>query len=251
MKFDWEELKVNKDELDNVFEPDLITSWAIALSGVLLLRYKKYDRLLLKIECSLLFISLLFCFPINLLLLRKLDLIVNNISGLSIVIVNTIILSFLSLLAFNCYLWQKAKKLKLLVKLLEKISDYNNLIGDIQILANIDRLASKNISTNPEQEQNLDEFFTILNLTRNSLLNSIELENFIYDRREINKNSLSTLALDRDRLLARLENNLADVTVSEIDSDRDYREILNEAIDLGLSVHQEIRKVGNTPKLKR
>lgn len=243
MRFDWEELKINRYELEKIFEPNLITSWAIALSGVLLLRYQKYNRSLLNLECSLLFISLLFCFPINLMFLRKLDLIVNSTSGLWIVIVNTIILSFVSLLAFNYYLWQKAKKLKLLAKLLKKVSDYNNLIDDIQVLANIDRLANKSMFSNTEKNRNTDKFTTILELTKNSILNSIELEKLIYNRRETNENSFSTLTLDRYRLLARLENNLVNVTLPEIDSNRDYREILNEAIDLGLSVHQEIAKI--------
>ena len=251
MKFDWEKLKISQDELNNVFELDLITSWAIALSKVLLLRYRKYSWFLLKIECSLLFISLLFCFPLNLIFLRKLDIIANNTNGLWIVAINTIFLSFLFLLLCNIYLWQKAKRLKLLSKLLEKVVDYNNLVCNFQLIVNINYLANKNSNLNTGDKYKLNEFKTVLELTKNSLLNSIKLESFVYNRQLIKENSLSALALDRDRLLTTLEHNLVDIALPEMDSNQEYREILNEAIDLGLSVHREIRKIGTQANLKR
>lgn len=251
MKLNWEELKISQDELNNIFESNLITSWAIAFTKVLLLRYKKYSWLLLKIECSLLFISLLFCFPIGLIFLRKLELLANNIDGLWLVIINTIFLSLLFLLVFNIYLWQKAKKLKLLSKLLEKVADYNNLVYNLQLIAKLDYLANKNITLDTDNKYNLTEFKTVIELTKNSLLNSIELESFIYNRQRIKENSLSTLVLNRDRLLAVLEHNLVDIALPEIDSNQEYQEILNEAINLGLSVHREIRKIGVKPNLKQ
>ena len=52
-------------------------------------------------------------------------------------------------------------------------------------------------------------------------------------------------------MLAILEHNLVDIVLSEIDLNYEYKEILNEAIDLGLSVHREIRKIGNKADLKQ
>lgn len=247
MALNWDDLKISQDELNSVFEPNLITSWAIALCRVLLLQQNKYLPTLLFTEGSLLFITFLFCFPLNLVLLRKLELIANNSQGLLVITLIAIVPSCLSLFVFNFYLWQKAKKIKLLSKLLEKIADYNNLIDNFQLLANINRLSNKdidvaqNIRTNNLQA--INELREGLELTRNSLLNSIELESFIYNHPQVKHNSSFTHTVDRYQLLAGLEHNLADLALSETDSNQEYQAILNEAVDIGLSIHQEIRKI--------
>mgnify|MGYP001794648463 CR=1 FL=1 len=243
----WEKLKINQDELNSVFEPNIITNWAIALCQVLLLQQKKYLPTLLLTESSLLFIGFLFCFPLNLIFLRKMELIANNSQGLLIIILITILLSGFILFIFNFYLWQKAKRIKLLSRLLEKIADYNNLINNFQLLAKINRLSSQNIDIAKNQITNnlqaIDELKEVLELTKTSLLNSVELESFIYNNPQVKQNSSSCYTVDRYQLLSSLEHNLADLALSEIDSNSEYQEILNEAVNLGLSVHQEVKKI--------
>ncbi|MGD1920032.1 MAG: hypothetical protein ACFCAD_14745, partial [Pleurocapsa sp.] len=110
-------------------------------------------------------------------------------------------LSGFILFIFNFYLWQKAKRIKLLSRLLEKIADYNNLINNFQLLAKINRLSSQNIDIAKNQITNnlqaIDELKEVLELTKTSLLNSVELESFIYNNPQVKQNSSSCYTVDR------------------------------------------------------
>lgn len=245
MLLDWEELKISQAELNRIFEPNLITSWAIALGRVLLLYQPQYRSSLFLTQCSWLFIIWLFFFPVSLIAFRKLELLSSTSSGLVTVLLATASTSILVLLIFNCYLWQKAKKLKLLIKLWQKVINYNQLINDFQLLANINQIAVRDKAdsqNNSDSNNSLAEFKIALKLTKNSLLKSIELESFIY--RQATKSDLAVLSPSyRYQSLLNLENDLTNLSLSAIDSDTKYQELINEAVNLGLSVHQEIRKI--------
>ena len=80
-------------------------------------------------------------------------------------------------------------------------------------------------------------------LTENSLLKSIEIESFIYHHEQSSSDRTSASSYNRDRLLANLEDNLANLSLLEINSVCEERNLLNQAVDLRLSVHREIRKI--------
>ena len=91
------------------------------------------------------------------------------------------------------FLWQKAKKSKLISKLLEKVSGYNNLINDFRLLSNIDFLVHKkeNLQKNTGvlSLDSIDQLKSTLQLTKNTLLNSIALETFIYNNQQNKQNN--------------------------------------------------------------
>ena len=88
----------------------------------------------------------------------------------------------------------------------------------------------------------ISELKTALNLTKNSLLKSIELETFL-DHHQIKSNYASVSFKNRYQLLANLEHNLINLSLPETDSHQEYQQLLNEAVNIGLSVHQEMRKI--------
>lgn len=238
MSLDWVELKINQAEIDRLFEPNIVCSWAIALGRSLILRQSQYWKPFLLTESSLLFLSLLFFFPINLIICRKLGWLDSNTTGLVAVSIATVSLSFLTLIVLNYYLWQKIKKLKLLTKLLGKVDRYNQLINNFKVLSNIKFLSN---TDNDRNSPSISELKIALNLTKSSLLKSIEIESFVYQQSKGHYPSASFYS--RDRLLANLEDDLANTFLPEISSASEYQDLLNEAVDLGLSVHQEIRKI--------
>ena len=241
MTLDWSELEIDRAELDNTLELNLSSSWAIALNRVFLLNRAEYRQSLLFIEGSILFTSLLFLFPINLIVFRKLNLLDSDGSGLLVVLLGSFSLAILFSIVANYYLWQKAKKLKYLTKLLDKITEYNRLVDNFQLIANFNKLTNSQHPT-ADKQQSVKELQNIFQLTKNSLLQAVELEVFMARHRQT-KQLISTQTLERDRLLANLEQNLVNVSLMEIDSDREYRQLLNEAVELGLNVHQEINKI--------
>lgn len=251
MSLGWEKLEISQAELDEIFELNIFATWAISLSYVFLLKQSKYVQSLLFTESSFLFIGIVLLFPINLLTFRKLGLLNTNASSLFLILISTGICSTLVLIVLNYYLWQKTKKLKVLAKIFGKVAQYNDLISNLEILASLNSITNDNsLSNSPihsqalaESSQDISELKTVLNLTKKSLLKSLELESFIYRHQKIKgKNKLSVPG-DRYQLLANLEHNLLNLSVSEIDSTQEYQQLLQDAVAIGLSVHQEMRKI--------
>ena len=234
---DWNQLQISKVELEQVFDLSIIDEWAIAFSSVLYLK-QRADRLVL-ITCSLLFVSLLLFFPINLIILRQFGSIDNSNIGLILVLLLSICVSILFLIAFYFYLYKKAKRIKHYTILLKKVKQYNQLINSFNLLETI----SSNTNSRNAHIKSTIELKSVFNLTKNTLLESIRIENFLY-RHQTRKipNDYSHNPL---QLLAHLEDNLASLPFEETERNAEYRQLLEEAVNLGLSVQQEMRKIWN------
>ena len=233
---DWNQLQISKAELERVFEPSIIDEWAIAFGSVLYFKQNKASKSLLLAIGSFFFISLLLLFPINLIILRQLELVNNNLGLILVLLISTCV-SILLLIISSFYLYKKAKKLKRITTLLEKVKQYNQLINSFNLLANISSIAN---STNTSSKNTI-ELKSVFNLTKNTLLESIKLENFLYRHQtwEIpNDYSHSPL-----QLLAHFEDNLASLSFEQTERNTEYKQLLEDAIDLGLSVQQEMRKI--------
>jgi hypothetical protein len=167
--------------------------------------------------------------PIILILFRNSGWLSNNTAGFALVLMIAAIISLFCLILFNYYLWQKAIQLKVFIVLLDKVWHYNNLIKDLDLIAELNAVNATNISETKE----IIELKTALNLTRNSLIKSIELEKIISRDRH--------LATNRYQLLANLESGLINLD-SLVPKANNYHQLCSEAIKIGLSVHRELRK---------
>ncbi|MEL6440414.1 MAG: hypothetical protein AAFQ80_14295 [Cyanobacteria bacterium J06621_8] len=234
----WKELIISREELEQKFTPSMISHWAIALATGLILGESQALSTVCKLEGSCLFLSFIFNFPLVLILNRNSNLFSNNVQGLVITLAIALSLSALYLIIFNYYLWQRAKQLKLLSALLIKVRRYNQLVTSFQLLTEIHTLRSHPSSLD---QKSLIELQRALNLTKNSLLKSIELENHLYFHNSSNTN----IPHNPVQLLADLEDNLATIITPTAERDSEYHELLNEAIDLGVSLHQEVQKCWN------
>ena len=137
------------------------------------------------------------------------------------------------LFLINYYLWHKAKQLKVLAILLEKVKQYNNLLANLKLVAKLNMI-NFNDSLNQEISNSIPELKNALELTKNSLIKSIELETMIYrDRHLIN---------NRYQLLATLESGLVNLGSLSSNDANEYQKLISEAIAIGLSIHQEVRK---------
>jgi hypothetical protein len=233
MSVNWEELEISAEELENLLNFDLLSVWAMDLSRVFLLRNRTYRRSLLFTEGSSLFLACLCFFPLNLIIFRNLGWLTNNSHGLILVLIATACLSLFFVFLFNIYLWHQAKQLKVFAVLWEKVKRYNELIAHLKLLAELDSLTAT-----PEPNSNNSpakiEFKTALELTKNSLTKSIELEKVLHRDRH--------LATNRYQLLANLEFGLINLESFSPDESNDYQQLLTEVVEIGLSVHQEVRK---------
>ena len=232
----WGELTITQSELDNLWELDLFSSCAIDLNLLLILRQRQYFKSFLFTEISVLFLGLVLFFPLNLIMFRNLAFLSNNTVGFLLILAIAIIFSAALLLLFNYYLWLRAKKLKSLTIVLDKVNQYNQLIDNLQIITQINHLNPTDGRPNQQNLEISSEVKIALELTKVSLLKSIEIEKVIYSNQQITR--------DRYQLFANLEDNLIQfLSLPQNNSHNEYQQLLTEAIQIGLSVHQEVRKI--------
>lgn len=245
MLVNWEELEISKAELETLINFDLLSTWAMNLSRVFLLRNKAYSQTLLFTEGGSLFLIYFGIFPLNLIIFRNLGWLSNNYQGLILVLLSTAILALLTISLFNIYLWQRAKRLKIFAILLEKVKQYNNLISHLKLFTELNSLNSS-AETNSQSTEQL-ELKQALELTKNSLLKSIELEKILNRARLEWAEPNRQMANNRYQLLANLESGLINLESLLPEESNDYQQLLTEAITIGLSVHKEVRKT-RTPR---
>jgi hypothetical protein len=235
----WDELKIDDSELDNLLDLDLLSTWAIELSRVFILHKSQYIKSLFATEASAFFLGLLLFVPLNLIFFRHWEFLQNNTNGFVLVLAIAILLSILILGFLNYYLWYRAKQIKSLAVILEKISDYNHLIAQLKFISKINNLNSSRSKENQFLDKNVNlssEITTALKITKNSLIKSIELEEIIKQNKQIGS--------DRYQIFANLEENLIQVlSLADKNTNSEYQQLLTEVIQIGLSVHQELRKI--------
>lgn len=228
MQVNWQKLKITQTQLDEILNFDLKLSLAVEIGQLFFLKQSNYTSLLIA-EASGLFLVCSLSFPIILILFRNFNWLTNNPAGFTFILAIAIIISFLCSIVFNYYLWQRAKQLKVFAVLLDKVKQYNHLIDSLSLMSELNA-----VTANFGKTKEITELKTALNLTRNSLIRSIELEKIINRDRH--------LASNRDLLLANLESGLINLdSLVSVDTN-DYDRLFSEAIDLGLSVHRELRK---------
>ena len=145
----------------------------------------------------------------------------------------TLGLSLAITVAWNVYKWVKAKPLATLAGLLDEVEKYHEVIQALDI---IDRLtAAGNLQANLISREDAIE---ALQITRESLVGALRTERILRE----NKDFIGR----RYELFANIESNLAALMAVDV-SDRatEYGRLLNEALEIGMSVHKEVRKLQN------
>jgi len=145
----------------------------------------------------------------------------------------TLGLSLAITVGWNVYQWVKAKPLGTLAGLLDEVEKYHEVIKALDI---IDRLtAAGNLQANLINRQDAIE---ALKITRESLICALKTERILRENQQF---------IDRRyELFANIESNLAALMAVNV-SDRasEYGRLLNEALEIGMSVHKEVRKLQN------
>jgi hypothetical protein len=145
----------------------------------------------------------------------------------------TLGLSLAITVAWNVYQWLKAKPLATLAGLLDEVEKYHEVIKALDI---IDRLtAAGNLQANLINRQDAIE---ALKITRESLVCALKTERILRENQKFIGR--------RYELFANIESNLAALMALDV-SDRasEYGRLLNEALEIGMSVHKEVRKLQN------
>jgi hypothetical protein len=183
----------------------------------------------------LLAIALMFmlCTPISLSLVRYLGFSGNDMgSGLTFVAINGAIVATIAGF-INIYLWKKSRKLTNFFRFLEELEKYNQVIRSIDAIDRIEAAGNTGV-----QVRDRAEVLAALQVTRDSLIGSLRTERILREHRGLLER--------RYELFASIESNLATLRGLEIsDEVSEYGRLLNQALQIGLSVDREVRRLKN------
>ncbi|MGD1895423.1 MAG: hypothetical protein ACFB16_00560 [Phormidesmis sp.] len=171
-------------------------------------------------------VASIFCLPVTLLLARSVS--GNNAAAvwrwLPFGVVGAIALT----LFWALYRWRAGKRLITLSHLLDDIDRFNEMVAAVEILEELG--AAKNSRLNLE---NRDEVIEALHLTRESLICGLMTEKVMRKHQQFISR--------KQEMFSSIEKNLAMLQRIQVgDEASEYSRLLNEAIQIGTSVHKEL-----------
>jgi len=142
-----------------------------------------------------------------------------------------VVISLMLTLGCNLYLWIKAKNFLDLKNLLDEVNKYNELIEAVDIVERLEAVS--------QSELNLidrDTLITALEVTRESLIAALSTEKLLRENKG--------LIARRYQVFSYLENNLTNLMALDTNNKAgEYGRLLNESLQIGMSVHKEVRKL--------
>ena len=137
--------------------------------------------------------------------------------------------------AYGLYGIYKGQQLKVLSHLLDEVDRFNEMIKAVEILEElrqVDQTSRQLTLDNPEAVKEA------LHLTRESLVCGLMSDRIMRKHHRF--------IARRHELFTNIETNLSSLqTLQATDMAGEYAQLLNEALQVGTSVHQELRNVGN------
>jgi hypothetical protein len=134
------------------------------------------------------------------------------------------------MVGWHGYQWRKTAVLKSLLHLLNELDHFHQVLVAVD---NLDRLAA--ISPGPKMITDRPAILNALQLTRDNLVAGLMSEKILREHRAGRTRQAE--------LLSYIEQNLATLSTLEIqDQAQDYRQLLKDTLQIGISVQQALRR---------
>ena len=230
MQSDLEELKITQKELENLSGLEVSEVFVGGAWRSSIVRHPKRLLSFCMTEVFTFGLILIFCLPIGLIVARSFGGLAGDISSAIRFLQISFGVSVAIALLWNLSMWQKAKSLKMLAHLLDEVDKHNEVVTAVDV---IDELGSVKNSTISLIDRH--EVLAALSVTRESLVCALMTEKILRKHQRF--------IARRHELFAHIESNLATLQNLQISNQADeYGQLLNEALQIGISVHKEIRK---------
>lgn len=236
MQADLENLQLTKEELETLVDLDTSTALAIDAYRGFILKNSKQMLSVILTELFIFILVLIFVMPVSLIVLRNVDALPENTDSVTKLLILILGISLLGVLIWNVYLWQQVKQVKSLARLMDKVDKYNRVI---QAIALIDELESA--SRSPSRCNSLStrkEVIQALSITKETLSSALQAEKLMRKHRKFLSSHHELLANFEENLTSLMSFNLSDQV-------NEYTHLVNESLQIGLSVHKELKKLNN------
>jgi len=234
MKAELEDLKITDKELEKLtgFDVNEVFVGSV-LGGVYRPSALRHPKKLLSFCLTEIFVSLLvfvFTLPIGLYLTKNSANGIKELPGILQFLQITLAITLIVIISWNLYMWFKVKHLKTLIQLLEEIDRYNELLEAVDLLDRLEAVGKSQLNL-----INRKEVLEALKLARDSLVSGLITEKILRGSRN--------LLAHRYDLIANIENNLVTLKTLEVNNQaNEYRQLLNEALQIGLRVYKEVQQ---------
>lgn len=222
---DISELKLTQADIEKLTDLDI---GEIFVAGTIRPSVFQSPRRLLSLCVSeLLKVGVVFvlCLGMSLVIVRNMGDVATRILFLI-----AIALSLLIAIVWNIIIWLKGKQLRTLHRLLDEVDRHNDIIQALQIMDELNTVPTANLNL-PNQE----EVVTALQATRESLACGLMTERILRKHQRFMQR--------RQELFTNIETNLATLQSLSVNHQAaEYAQLLNEALAIGLTVHQELKQ---------
>jgi len=235
MQADLENLLLTKEELETLVDLDTSTALAVDAYRGFILKNPKQMLSVLLTEVFVFILVLIFVMPVSLIVLRNTVILPGNTDGVIRLLTLISSISLLGVLIWNVYLWQQVKQVKSLARLMDKVNKYNRVIQAIALMDELESTSSSSSRTNISTRK---EVVQALSITKETLSSALQAEKLMRKHRKF----LSS----HHELFANLENNFINLMSFDLSHQvNEYTHLVNESLQIGLSVHKELRKLNN------
>lgn len=233
MQPDLADLRIASNQLDQITGLDISETFMGRAYRPSLFRHPRRLLSFLATEILTLGLILIFCLPAGLVIARSTGALSGDPGSTGQFLVATLSVSIALFALWNGYMWQQGKPLKTLAHLLDEVDKHNEIIEAVHIL---DELGAVNQSVNHPTIELLDreEVLRALNATRESLVCALMTEKILRKHKRF--------IARRQDLFAQIETNLATLQTLQVNSEaNEYGQLLNDALQIAMSVRQEIQ----------
>lgn len=239
---DLEDLKITAREIENLSGFDVNE---VFIGGVLggvyrpsSLRRPKRLAFLCLTEIFVFVLTFIFSLPIGILAIRNSPHAISSLPEIFQFLQLTLGVTLAVILLWNVYMSLRIKRIKTLARLLDEIDKYNEVIQSLVLLNKLETVGNLSINLTSR-----DEVIEVLNVTRVTLVCALMAEKVLRENQ--------ALLTRRYDLLTNIENNLVTLRALEVRVQADeYGQILNNALQISLSVHKEILKLSYSSRLE-
>jgi hypothetical protein len=230
MQSDLEELRITQKELENLSGLDVNEVFMGGTWRPSIIRYPKRLLSFLMTEVFTFGLILIFCLPIGLIVARSFGGLTEGASSTAQFLQVSFGVSVAIALLWNLYMWQKGKSMKMLAHLLDEVDKHNEIIAAVDVIDELGAVKNSTISLIDR-----GEVLAALTATRESLVCALMTEKILRKHQRF--------IARRHELFSNIETNLAALQNLQVNNQADeYGQLLNEALEIGMSVHQEIKK---------
>ena len=230
MQPDLEVLQITQRELDTLTGLDISATsmgWAHRSS---VYRNPKLLSSFLTTQALTFIVLLIFCVPASLVIVQNFSQSDDANYALQFLPISFGITGAIALL-WNGYLWFRGRQLKTLEHLLDEVDRYQETVMAADILDELGAVKHSKITLD-----NRDDVLNALRLTRESLVCALITEKILRKHQRF--------FARRQEMFGSIERNLSALQALQLNNTaNEYGELLNQALQIGASVHQEIRQL--------